>query len=200
MSSQTQKIVDHFWDRVLFKFIPKNIVPNHFTIVRLALIPFILFFLALESFGWAIGLFLISALTDSIDGALARKRKQVSQYGIMLDPMADKLLIILSALFLGFYYPYYQLLTVVVAIDVFILIESVVLMFANHDVKVPPANWSGKTKMVFQVLAFVAVIFYLINGSLFMLQFSVILIYITIFTGFLSLVSYGFDSWKMYRR
>ena len=200
MSSQTQKIVDNFWERVLFKFIPEKIVPNHFTIIRFALIPFILFFLALENFGWAIGLFFISALTDSIDGALARKRKQVSQYGIMLDPMADKLLIILSALFLGFYYPYYQLLTVVVAIDVFILIESMVLMFANGDIKVPPANWSGKSKMVFQVLSFLAVIYYLITGSSFVLQFSIILINITIFTGLLSLISYGFDSWKMYRR
>ena len=197
MSNQFQQLVDEFWDKTLFKFIPRSITPNYFTFLRFALIPVVLFFLATEHFFWALFFFFCSSLTDSIDGALARKRKQISDYGIMLDPLADKLLIILSALFLLFYYPYLKILIIVIVIDIFILVESLALAFINHNIKTPPSNWMGKSKMVFQVVGLLAVLFYVTSHSFIWLQVSLMVFYLVIFTGLLSLFSYGYKSLNM---
>lgn len=77
-------------------------LPNALTLLRIFIVP-ILVVVLLTKFSerWfglpqhilAVTLFLIAALTDLLDGYLARKRRQVSRLGILLDPIADKLLI-----------------------------------------------------------------------------------------------------------
>lgn len=197
MSNQFQQLVDKFWDKTFFKIIPKNITPNYFTFLRFILIPVVLIFLATEHFFLALFFFLLASLADSIDGSLARKRKQISEYGIMLDPLADKLLIILSALFLLFYYPYFKVLMIVVIIDILILMENVALVIINHSIKTPPSDWMGKSKMVFQVIGLLSVLFYIALHSLIWLQISLMFFYLVIFTGLLSLFSYGCKSFKI---
>lgn len=71
-------------------------IPNSLTILRIILIPiFIVFLLVRIPYGdyLAALIFITAALTDSLDGYLARKWKQVTKLGIILDPIADKLLI-----------------------------------------------------------------------------------------------------------
>ena len=77
-------------------------LPNILTIIRVVLIPFFIFFFSLSSPRSAIiaaVIFLVASLTDLLDGYLARRRKEVTQFGKFLDPVADKLLIV-SALIL----------------------------------------------------------------------------------------------------
>jgi CDP-diacylglycerol--glycerol-3-phosphate 3-phosphatidyltransferase len=45
-----------------------------------------------EEYGWAVGVFIAAAITDKIDGMLARKRGQTTTYGKLMDPAADKIL------------------------------------------------------------------------------------------------------------
>lgn len=191
MSSQIQRTVDAFWERTLFKFIPQKVTPNCFTFLRLFLIPVVLYFLATQMFIWSLITFVIAALADSVDGSLARTRKQVSAYGVILDPMADKMLIILLVLFLLFYYPYTVLLLAVVVVDMILAIEGLGLMLIKQDSSTPPSNWTGKSKMVFQVAAIVVIMFYLMSGSQFLLDISIILLYLVIITAMISLVSYS---------
>ena len=71
-------------------------IPNSLTVVRIILVPlFVIFLSARIPYGiyLATVIFIIAALTDSIDGYLARKWKQVTTLGKLLDPLADKLLI-----------------------------------------------------------------------------------------------------------
>ncbi|MBC7075980.1 MAG: CDP-diacylglycerol--glycerol-3-phosphate 3-phosphatidyltransferase [Syntrophomonadaceae bacterium] len=71
-------------------------IPNSLTILRIILIPiFIVFLLVRIPYGdyLAALIFITAALTDSLDGYLARKWKQITKLGIILDPIADKLLI-----------------------------------------------------------------------------------------------------------
>lgn len=200
MSSQFQQSVDGFWAKTLFKFIPKSVTPNYFTSIRFLLIPVVLYLLATQHFFWALLFFFLASLADSIDGSLARTRNQISDYGILLDPLADKLLIILSALFLSFYYPYFKILVIVVVIDILILLESVTLIMINHNIKTPPSNWMGKSKMIFQVFGLLSVFVYVVSQSIIWLQISLMFFYLVIFTGLMSLFSYGYKSLKMIKR
>lgn len=71
-------------------------IPNIITIVRIALLPFVYFFYLTNYVPFsqyiAIAIFIIAALTDFLDGKIARKYNLVSNIGKMLDPIADKML------------------------------------------------------------------------------------------------------------
>lgn len=71
-------------------------IANRVTMVRILLVPVFLYFV-LQSIPYgtyiAAGIFILAASTDGLDGYLARKRKEVTNLGKLLDPLADKLLI-----------------------------------------------------------------------------------------------------------
>ncbi len=71
-------------------------IPNIITTVRIALLPFVYFFYLTDFVPYsqyiAIAIFIIAAVTDFLDGKLARKYNLVSNIGKMLDPIADKML------------------------------------------------------------------------------------------------------------
>ena len=76
-------------------------LPNALTLLRIFIVPLLVVVLLTQPRDWlgipqhifGVGLFLTAALTDWLDGFLARRRGQVSTLGIMLDPIADKLLV-----------------------------------------------------------------------------------------------------------
>lgn len=71
-------------------------IPNKLTLLRIILVPiFVVLMLTRIPYGSSLAavIFVIAALTDSLDGYLARKWKQVTKLGAILDPLADKLLI-----------------------------------------------------------------------------------------------------------
>lgn len=75
-------------------------LPNLLSLFRIAIIPFLVYLLTFAdavSARWAAFLFLLASLTDFFDGYLARRNRSVSNLGKILDPLADKLMI-LSAL------------------------------------------------------------------------------------------------------
>jgi len=71
-------------------------VPNTLTLVRIGLIPVMLVLFYLP-YGWSsmatAGVFAVAAVTDLLDGWLARKLHQISAFGAFLDPVADKLMV-----------------------------------------------------------------------------------------------------------
>jgi cardiolipin synthase (CMP-forming) len=72
--------------------------PNLLTLLRLAIIPFIVINVVASNYGWALGLFVLAGISDFLDGNLARILQQRTALGQYLDPIADKML--LSTLFL----------------------------------------------------------------------------------------------------
>src|SRR5579863_5455216 len=70
-------------------------LPTSLTILRIFFVPIVVVLLLSKGGNWdlwAVAVFLLAAFTDWLDGYLARKRGQISTLGILLDPIADKLL------------------------------------------------------------------------------------------------------------
>src|SRR5438477_11775931 len=67
---------------------------NKITILRIIAIPIFIILLIQHAFGWARGLFIAMVLSDAVDGALARIRRERTPLGSFLDPLADKLLLV----------------------------------------------------------------------------------------------------------
>ena len=69
----------------------KENIPNILTIIRFILIPFIFTSVVNEDFLATIVIFTISAITDMLDGYIARKYNYITDIGKLIDPLADKL-------------------------------------------------------------------------------------------------------------
>jgi cardiolipin synthase len=66
---------------------------NQLTLLRMLLIPVLALLVLYAHMGWALVAFIVAAITDALDGVLARRAGQKTTLGAWLDPMADKLLV-----------------------------------------------------------------------------------------------------------
>jgi cardiolipin synthase (CMP-forming) len=137
-------------------------VPNLLTLVRVLLIPVFLFVSFRGMFLTAFVLFITAAFTDILDGILARWLDQRSRIGAILDPAADKTMLISGYL----YYTFARnltmripgWLTLTVFIRDFLIIIFAYLLYTRVQVKRFPPSWAGKTSTVLQAAALAAVI------------------------------------------
>ena len=146
-------------------------LPNSITLGRIIIVPLLVVVLLtpvadrwLGVSGYALGivLFLIAALTDIVDGHLARKRKQVSTLGKFLDPIADKLLIS-AALIVLVEHHLAPSWAVVVIIGREFIITGLRSVAATEGIVIQ-AQGMGKLKMWAQCVAVVALLVAAANG------------------------------------
>lgn len=76
-------------------------VPNVITVLRMLLIPFIVYLLFERRYGAALLLFAAAGVGDLLDGFIARRFKQISRFGAVLDPIADKLTLLAAVVVLA---------------------------------------------------------------------------------------------------
>ena len=69
-------------------------LPNLLTVFRMVLIPIFVSLVFYQRFVWALAVFVTAGITDGLDGLLARRFHQQSQLGTILDPIADKLMLV----------------------------------------------------------------------------------------------------------
>ncbi len=141
-------------------------VANTITVSRLILLPFFIFFFFsnhTDNYIIAGVIFAVSALTDLLDGYVARKYNQVSQLGRLLDPLADKLTMISAFVVLAVkdFIPMSIILIILIREGV-ILIGSFIVYFNSNDI-ISPSKF-GKTATF---LLYVTAAAYLLNISLF---------------------------------
>lgn len=140
----------------------KITIPTFFTLLRIALVPFIIFFMYQQSWGTAFLLFLIAAVTDVIDGALARFWDEQTFLGACLDPVADKLLVLSIFCALAFvqsplfHIPLWFVLIVFVK-EAILVLGSLVVYLVTGSLEIAP-TWLGKASMFIQVI-FIAWLF-----------------------------------------
>lgn len=68
-------------------------LPNKLTILRILMIPLFVLFFELDNYLWAFLMFALASFTDLLDGKIARKYNLVSDFGKLMDPLADKVLV-----------------------------------------------------------------------------------------------------------
>lgn len=150
-SINVQKILDGYVDKIFLRFIPKRVTPNQITAIRFILIPVVYALLLQHSFILALIVFAIAALTDLLDGAMARIRGQITDLGKVIDPIADKLLILTVLLFVGWQY---LIIKVFVIYIIFELVAVLVGYFFAFLIGNPiGANVFGKIKLNLQCLS-----------------------------------------------
>lgn len=147
-------------DRVLaatlLPLIHSSVRPNVLTIARFVSIPFILVLLLAERDIAALVLFTLSAFSDAVDGALARTRHQITGWGIVADPIADKLLIgSVAAVAITKYLSIYLTATVI-GIEIVLVAFS----FFRYRGKLVPARTVGKVKMILQCIGVGLILLY----------------------------------------
>ena len=128
-------------------------LPNFITLSRLAALPFFLFSIADGRFGIALVIFVIAGISDGIDGYLARRFDMKSALGAYLDPIADKLLMMSSYLFLAVpSFPAVVKVPVWLAVMVIsrdlLLMTVALLLILSSSVRQFPPTWLGKVTTV----------------------------------------------------
>lgn len=143
-------------------------LPNLLTIFRMALIPVFVSLLFYQRFLLALAVFILAGITDGLDGLLARRFHQQSPLGRILDPIADKMMLVTSFVVLSMRsvyptplpkhlpVPFWVTITVI-SRDVFILVGAAAINMVSGFRAFRP-SWLGKASTVVQIVAVGAVI------------------------------------------
>ena len=172
-------------------------LPNAITIARIFLVPLVVAVLLTTQIQnwefWGAGLFLAAALTDILDGYLARRRRQVTTLGGLLDPIADKLLIS-SALIALVQLGMAPAWMVVIIVGREFAVSGLRSIAASEGFTIH-ASPLGKGKMVGQVAAIVSLI--LARGRAgWILETANVLLWVVVFFALLSMTQYFREFWS----
>lgn len=144
-------------------------VPNMLTIFRMVLIPVFVTLLFYQRFIWALAAFVIAGLTDGLDGLLARRFDQESQLGTILDPIADKLMLVTAFIVLSMRSVFPQPLpshlpvpfwvtVAVISRDVFIIVGAAAINIMTGFRGFRP-SWLGKLNTTVQIVGITLIMF-----------------------------------------
>lgn len=134
-------------------------LPNKLTILRVAMIPLCLLFALLGFHTAAAGVFALAALTDLLDGHIARKHNMVTNFGKFADPVADKILV-LSVMIVLLYQGLFPWWAVCVVAIRELAVDGLRLVAVEQGLVIP-AGKLGKFKTNAQIFAVLAALLFL---------------------------------------
>lgn len=137
---------------------------NKISIARIISIPFFITAVVYSRMDIALVFFILAVISDGVDGMIARGLKQKTQLGTILDPVADKLLLLSAYICLamaktipdGLRLPPYVPI-VVISRDVIIVLGSVIVYLIKGDLRVSPSI-AGKITTFFQMITIVSIL------------------------------------------
>lgn len=169
-------------------------IPNMLTILRFLLIPVIVILCLQENYILAIIFLTLSGITDILDGAIARKYNLITDFGKLMDPLADKAtqVSLLTVLVIKNMIPIWIL--VIVVLKEFCMVSGASFLYGKE--LVVSSKWYGKLATVLFYLAIVASL--IVEQLQGMIQFNVELVkniniavyYAAVFTAVMSLILY----------
>ena len=124
-------------------------LPNKLTLLRVIMVPFFIAAFMTEHYFISLVIFLAASVTDYFDGSIARKHNLVTNFGKIMDPLADKILVYSAlCLFLGSGYIKAWMLIVILARE---FVVAGMRTVAASEGRVLAAGMSGKIKTVLQM-------------------------------------------------
>ncbi|AMA64688.1 CDP-diacylglycerol--glycerol-3-phosphate 3-phosphatidyltransferase [Candidatus Arsenophonus lipoptenae] len=175
-------------------------IPTWLTLLRIILIPFFVLFFSLP-FHWApfisAFLFIIAALTDLIDGFIARLWKQTTKFGAFLDPVADKIMVVTALVLVT---EYYHTWLVTLPTITMIAREIIISSFRTWMIKegknsCTNVSWIGKFKTAIQMISLVGLLW---HPNIYVEIIAIILLYFAAILAFWSMFKYLFAAWKYF--
>jgi CDP-diacylglycerol---glycerol-3-phosphate 3-phosphatidyltransferase len=169
--------------------------PTSLTVLRIFFVPLLVVLLLTKERNmdlWAVAVFLLAAATDLLDGYLARKHGKITTLGILLDPIADKLLTsgaFISLVELGMV-PAWMVVIIVGREFAVSGLRSI----ASAEGFVLQASELGKTKMVLQVVAITTIVLEHRNQAL--KAWGLVLLWLVVLFALASAAQYFWSFWK----
>lgn len=127
-------------------------LPNTITIARIVIIPLFITAVIYKRYDYALYLFVVAALTDTLDGLIARLTNQKTVFGTFLDPLADKFLLVTSFILFSMngWLPKWLTITVI-SRDIIVIIGWVLIYLTTHISNVQP-TLTGKAAIAMQLI------------------------------------------------
>lgn len=161
-------------------------IPNILTILRFFIIPFIIYYLVKDEYIYAFIMLALSGLTDVLDGAIARKFDLITNFGKLVDPLADKITqisVLCTLLFKGII-PLW--IVVIVLLKEALMVCGASFLYGRE--MVVSSKWYGKAATVLFYLA-IAVSLIIRQFSL-DFSFDIIIYYLALIMTIFSLIMY----------
>ena len=172
-------------------------IPNVLTMIRLILVPvFVALFLKGHKMA-SLGVFVAASLTDMLDGYLARKLNQITDFGKLFDPLADKLMVLSAMVCQGIVGVFPWSAIIIVACKELFMVIGGLLMLKN-DVVVY-SNYVGKAAQVCFILSLVLAFFH-DELAAWGVQLDIILLWITVALALCAMVIYIIGSVRTIRK
>lgn len=182
MKEKIQKLFSNVWT-----------IPNVLTIIRIILIPvFVVLFFKGEKIA-ALCVFCAASLTDMLDGYLARKLNQITDFGKLFDPLADKLMVLTAMVCQTFWGPLPLVAVIIVALKELVMVLGGVFML-SRDVVVY-SNYFGKAAQVGFIASLILSFFHdrFVEGNVMLRGMTpdIILLWITVALAVVAMVIYA---------
>jgi cardiolipin synthase len=115
-------------------------VPNLLTLTRILLLPFFAATLIYKEYDYSLMLFIVASITDILDGLIARIKDQVTYFGTILDPVADKFFIITSFVLMSNFALIPKWLTIIViSKDIIVITGCLIIYFVTNKLVIEPS-------------------------------------------------------------
>lgn len=176
-------------------------IPTILTFSRIFLIPFFILITPINPL-LGISIFLIASASDFFDGYLARRSNQVTKFGIIFDPIADKILVISALILLVDMARLSALVAIMIIVREFIVTGLRVVALSKSIVI--PAETGGKLKTTAQIAAIVLLLLPLNIGpdlgGIDFYSIGLTLMYIALILALVSGVKYTISFWKQMQK
>ncbi len=185
-----QTITDKFLAATFLRLLPRRVTPNQITVFRFFTIPFVALTLLLREYAFGAALFVVAAFTDALDGALARTRREISEWGSTYDPLADKLLIGITAFLILPRYMSVWLVFIIVFLEMVLVGLAYYNSHHGREQKIM-ANWWGKSKMILQSVGIMLVLAYILWPVALLLVFAQWVLWLAVALAAISIITYS---------
>lgn len=125
-------------------------IPNLLTLTRILLLPFFAATLIYREYQYALMLFIVASVTDVLDGLIARIKKQITYFGTILDPVADKFFIITSFILMTSFELIPKWLTIIVISKDIIVVTGCIIVYIVTNKLVIEPSFLGKASSTCQ--------------------------------------------------